>query len=488
VLSPGGSSPSRLTTGTSIKLVVTALVLLAGAGVWFYWTSAQVPSKDVVGAYLIKSVDPLPVRATVQVTPGTSSSLGLNLTYEARFETTEPLYRRVDTAEYLKVHAAGELAVINAARALLSGADGEHIRQRLVVAGLGEAGSGAAAGASAPAGSVGPTALGSGLSALSSISDITLVTTQTRPGATGTARGQLVAFKRDGTWSFEGDPVRFDRAVFAGERRPAGQTVFAIDAPADEPRLKAFLADQVSYASRVQTAATELAAELERDRQQHASRFAELLRTGTVFTGTASGSTTGGVIRIALEVTSADSTHVTALLRNDGGWSDTRLFQGDWSVAPDAGACTLMLRSGRDERVTGSGPLIEDVRDIAVTLQVRPDGTASGVPDNWQLRRVDATEVATVRAGFSRLVAPALAATKAGLVYRGTITSQGSWRGSLAPADRPAPWERLDRNLEPAPRTLVYAPDENPARARIVLRIHGSAPVRRRRLEQRLLP
>jgi hypothetical protein len=429
------SNRPLLTKGATIKvLTVTALLLLTGTGVWFYWTSTQVPSKDLVGAYLIKSVDPLPVRATVAVTPGTSSSLGLNLTYEARFETTEPLYRRVDTMEYLKLHAAGQLAIIDAARALLSGPDGERLRT--AVSGTGilpvsrDAGSGqrtTTGGTPVPprTDSSGPAAPGSGLPALSSISDITLLTTQTRPGATVTARGQLVAYKRDGTWDFDGEPVRFDRAAFVGERRPTGETVFAIDTPADESRLKAFLADQVSNASRVQAAATELAAERERDRQQHAAAFAELLRTGTVFTGTASGSTTGGVIRIALEITSAGSNHVTALLRNDGGWSDTRLFQGDWLVAPDAGTCTLMLRTGRDDRITGAGPLLEDARDISVTLQVRPDGSASGVPDNWQLRRIDATEVAAVRAGFSRLVVPALAATKAGLVYRGTITSQG---------------------------------------------------------------
>jgi hypothetical protein len=108
--------------------------------------------------------------------------------------------------------------------------------------------------------------------------------------------------------------------------------VFAVDAPADEIRLKAYLAGQVSYAARVQSAAGELAAEVERKHQERIGSFAALLRSGALFTGTASGATTGAAIRVALETASgsAGSSHMTAVLRNDGGWSDSRLFQGDW--------------------------------------------------------------------------------------------------------------------------------------------------------------
>ena len=76
--------------------------------------------------------------------------------------------------------------------------------------------------------------------------------------------GRLMTWKRDGVWQFSGDPVRIDRAALAGEPKPDG--AYAIEAAADEARLKAFLSEQVSYASRVQTAATELAAEAERNR------------------------------------------------------------------------------------------------------------------------------------------------------------------------------------------------------------------------------
>jgi hypothetical protein len=82
---------------------VLGLLVVLGV-VWYYRQFVQRPSRTAVAEHLVKSVAPLPVRATAEITFGASSARGLNLTYHARFETTEPLYRRVDTLDYLRAH------------------------------------------------------------------------------------------------------------------------------------------------------------------------------------------------------------------------------------------------------------------------------------------------------------------------------------------------------------------------------------------------
>jgi hypothetical protein len=445
---PAMSPPTRTRNVFIIGACVIAIIAIMAVG--RYWQMQQVPPNSAVEDFLVKSVTPVPVHIpNLHVVPGTSTAMGLNLTYDARFETSEPLYRRVDAMEYLKAHAVAELAQIDAASAILKGPNGSAVRARIEqgAAGKEQGAAGLEQGAAGLEQGVGskeegrsdkPGAMGTSRSTagaqtptgyslnpqFSSLNSVVLVTTATPPGATAVTSGKVIAWKRDGAWQITGDPVRLDRTAFVGEPKPAG--AFAIDVPADEARLKALLSEQVSYAARVQAAAGELAAEVQRQHAQRVASFADLLRSGTLLMGTASGTTTSGAIRITLEIasSSAGSSHLTALLRNDGGWADTRLFQGEWSVPSDSDTCTIMLRSGRDDRITSAGPLLEDNREVAVTLQVRPDGTASGVPDNWQLRRVDAADITAVKAGFSRAIGPALAATKPGLLYRGTVTSQ----------------------------------------------------------------
>lgn len=89
-------------------------VAIAG-GIWF-WRAAPRPSSADIATHLAGTLAPLPVRvAALDLTYGPAGSAGCLVTYRAQIATTEPLVRRLDTAEYLHAHAATEMAAIDAA-------------------------------------------------------------------------------------------------------------------------------------------------------------------------------------------------------------------------------------------------------------------------------------------------------------------------------------------------------------------------------------
>jgi hypothetical protein len=395
----GDSNPNSRRTAYLIAagcLITGAIV----AGIVAYWRIRQRPSTAAISAHVTTALAPLPVRVVaLEVSYPVSGTVNCTLIFQAQVETTEPLYQRVNPAEYLRTHAPNELGAIDAANALLSGANGARLR--------------AAVGANPS--SAGPL----------SVQELVLITTQTRPRKSALAGGTLQAWRQEGDWQFSGD-VRFDRSQFGGETKPAGAAVFAVDLPADVARLKENLVQKAAYAAKVQAAATALSAELERDRQVRIEAFVRLLQPGTLFTGVAVDAVHADAQRLVLEVADSSATthRVSAVLRNDGGWSDARPFQGEWTLGADDEACALTLRTRTADRIEGAGPWLEDHSDRSITLQIRADGTATVSPGNWQLRRIDPAAAADLKAEFSRPIAESLAATKVGALYRGTATSR----------------------------------------------------------------
>jgi hypothetical protein len=202
--------------------------------------------------------------------------------------------------------------------------------------------------------------------------------------------------------------------------------VFVLDDPDDMKRLTALVADHVAYAAKVQAAAVALAAELERDRQKRVEGFTQLLRPGTLFTGTIIDGGADVPLPIIVELTDSSATtrRVSALVRNDGGWTDARTFQGEWTADAEAEACTLTLDSRTDQLIAKAGPLLEDYGRQSIALTIRPDGSAVGTTGNRPFTRIDPTGAAAVKAEAMHPIADALAATKPGLIYSGKVISK----------------------------------------------------------------
>jgi hypothetical protein len=100
-------------------------------------------------------------------------------------------------------------------------------------------------------------------------------------------------------------------------------------------------------------------------------------------------------------------------------------------VSADADLCTVTLRTRSDDRVPEAGPLVQDQGDMTLNLELRADGSLSGSPGSWQLRRIEPADVAAAKAELSHAIASAVAAMKPGTLYRGTATA---WKSSTSGA------------------------------------------------------
>ena len=428
--SSGSDAGARQRTFRGILVVaasVAAIVLILGAR--WYWSRRIRPPTDLVTAYILNQFAPLPVAvAGLDLKYGEPTEVGCPVTLQARVVTKEPLYRAADTAEYLRTHAAMEMTAIAAANRLLDGPDGAHLRAALGAAFDPQTGSQPVPGTAPQI--VPTTAPGAAPQRLPTapsppLEDITLVTTQTPPGASVVVSGTLLAWRNAGTWGFSGD-LHWNRATFEGKRNVPNQATFALDVPADVERLSSLIAAHAGYAARVQAAATAYAPELGRERRQRVDAYAQRFSPGALLSGVFVDPARSESHRVAFEIVAAGAATqtVTALLHNDGGWSEARPFQGEWSVPASDDLCNLTLRTRDEDRIDDAGPLLEKRGALMVVLQVRPDGATSDARGQWQLRCIDPAGAADVKAEFTRPVFQAMAATKPGFMYRGVAVSR----------------------------------------------------------------
>jgi hypothetical protein len=410
-VNPGGAPAQTGATGgrwavlrgvprQRLLLAIGCLALIVGiVGTHAYLQARRRPSTARLSDELIARFAPLPVRVTgLELTSWQPGAASCRLMLQAAIETTEPLFQRVDSEAYLNRQAAAEMSAIRTADALLRGPNGDRLRR--------------AVGAPAPT---------------PDVDDLVLLTTKTPPGTVRSYSGVLQAWRRNGDWVFTADEARIDRQLFDGDPRPPGASSFAVDMSADSARLRSLLAAHAAYAAKVQRAAVGVAADADRERQQQADRFAQLLDRGVVFTGSVADPAQGDGQRITFEIveSSGDTRRVSAVLRNDGGWSDGRRYTGAWSIGEADGICTLTLRTRAEDRVAGAGPLLDDNHGRVLTLRVRADGSAADDTGEWQLRRVAPAGVEAVKTASNRPIATVLECTQVGKVYRGTVVARG---------------------------------------------------------------
>lgn len=144
--------------------------------------------------------------------------------------------------------------------------------------------------------------------------------------------------------------------------------------------------------------------------------------------------------RIFLEITEVradeDPVRLSALMRNDGSWQDTRIFAGQLEFTPASGRYELRLTSPMDEASEEAGPILAH---FSHGLNIEHDAEGGfafsfgveGGALTWErhgnslrLTRVPAADraalIASVEGDFPRLQA----ATRAGMAYNGAITNR----------------------------------------------------------------
>lgn len=241
----------------------------------------------------------------------------------------------------------------------------------------------------------------------------------------------------------------------------------------DRAELAAFAAGIAGLQQRVERAAAAL---FEKKR----TAFLASLRPGLLFAGTAEDSLDRTrQPRVFLEVTELrldeNPPRLSALVRNDGGWTETRLFSGTVGYDEGTGAIQLRLSAPRDEDFSQAGPFLSDISSFRLhtdldgdsVLRLASVGSAlvwTSSTQRLSLEPVPENQRAQLIKEIEGDHAQLVQATEPGRIYVGTVTSKakgtrGEWVLVLG----------SDENEESAPehvgrgllRTGVL---ENPAR------------------------
>jgi hypothetical protein len=214
--------------------------------------------------------------------------------------------------------------------------------------------------------------------------------------------------------------------------------VYLLDRPSDREKLIELAQSIPGLRERLEKAATSLVAE------KRAS-YLQMLKPKVLFAGTASTKTPSVRVgqknpRIFLEVTEVrdedGSVQLTAVVRNDGSWSDARIFTGEL-VCGDDGLPVLSLNSSVGDAISEAGPFLQlgyenydlEIENGNSLLPLRlEDRVLVYENKNISLRLEPLTEEqrAAEIAAISSQGIKTLEAVQNGHLYKGTVTHRAT--------------------------------------------------------------
>lgn len=380
-------------------LAILALVL-GGLLAWWH-VRPRIPAEDLEG-FLDRNVG----GGLVQFSVVRSSELrlgdsDLQVTFAATARSLMPLYSRVDSSGYLRRTFQIDPDLTGAAHLLLSGSGSV---QNPVLAGAGPI----------PADPY----------------DTTILRLDSPGGAPFSFRGVLAAHRAAGAWSLSLVSGSFDGAAPQGRPRSAfGDNSFEAADPGDEAKLRALASDFQAFAARVAKAQGDIRAAKAAEIARRRDAFLAEISPGSVLRGTAleAGSQIGTPLYLEITGLSRDD-QVTALLRNDGGWSAARAFQGAWSSDEDLENPVLNLTSSPEQAVRNGGPFLENTQVWTLALRADPTGGLSerNGTVQYQFQPIGPDQASALRLRLEAEFRSSVAATQPDQLYVGTASSRES--------------------------------------------------------------
>jgi hypothetical protein len=258
----------------------------------------------------------------------------------------------------------------------------------------------------------------------------TLLNLDSPPGAPFSFQGVILAHHSSGTWNLTQESGTYVGPAPKGQPRSAfGDNSFVAGDPGDDTRLGALASDFRAFAGRVAERRRSLELAKAKEVGQRRDAFMAEVVPGSIFSGTAleAGSEIGTPLYLEITGVSADR-RVTALLRNDGGWSVARVFEGSWSADDDFAHPVLNLSSSREQAVRNSGPFLENTQVWTLALGVDPRGRLSGRDSFFEYRfqTMSPDQASALRTRLEAELRGTIAATEPDLLYFGTARSLGS--------------------------------------------------------------
>jgi hypothetical protein len=394
-MNPPSPAPRR-----AISAAVGALILL-GAGLLAWHISHPAVGREDVALFLGKTVEGGRFRFSVETIDGVqSAAAGLRLHAVAKASPLQPLYTRLDTADYLQKAYQLDPGISADARALLE-----------------------------KPGAPDPEAMAAGPLPADPF-QATILEATSPVGVTYAYECVVDARRQDGAWVLSLASGGFTGPSPRGEPRTgAGTLVFVQGDAADGARLRAAVAEFQGFVGRLANARR--SAEMAHVAAIATRRiaFLALVAPGHVFRGQATRSGEQNATALTLEIVELTADHeVTALLRNDGSWRSARLFQGTWSADDEFTAPVVSLASTAGQAVRGAGPFLENTQNWTLELRVREPVGLVGQNGfyQYQFHLMAPGQVAELKDRLEEEFTRSLSATESGLLYQGTAVSRST--------------------------------------------------------------
>ncbi|MFT3830861.1 MAG: hypothetical protein QM691_14255 [Opitutaceae bacterium] len=247
-------------------------------------------------------------------------------------------------------------------------------------------------------------------------------------GMTISATGQLAATRGPDGWKVEAAPGEFAPTIPLGKPRVnLPEKALLVSEPTFARTLADAVATRVAFAEKLQLARVQVAEQLRQERDARQAALLVALQPGALFLGRAEPLTDGAEAApgLVLEIASVKppARQVTALLRNEGDWTDTRTFTGSWEADTDFTALKLPLATRTSHAVAEAGPLLAAREAWTIDLTLDPEGRLVGdsPTHRYTFKRVASTELERTRSELSAAHDAALAATRVGTAYQGTV-------------------------------------------------------------------
>ena len=257
---------------------------------------------------------------------------------------------------------------------------------------------------------------------------------QTSPaGAEISFDGQLSASRASGSWQFTPSGPLFPEnghgmPKSSFEAKVKGK-VFAVDDPGDLAQIKALVQSESALLSNLDKAKDEYLAERKAKQQEVINALLAKIAPGTIFLGTAT-SNDNKVVPLFFEVRDLNPSKaaITFLLRNDGGWTDFRVFHGAYAFNSESESLRLTLTTRYQDMVQGAGPFLDSRSDWTILFELDGDRLVQERSNigswTYAFDRLADEDAAKQKADLEADHAAVMAATAPGSVYRGTFVAK----------------------------------------------------------------
>lgn len=392
--------PPPAQKGSKTGLIIAGVVVVAlGVGAFvFFQQRNRAPSTSLIHDQVRQLVATPPLQltqVTSTVTPTTSGHATVE--YQAEAQLAEALYEPADAVAILRDDLKLDVDAWQKTRRTLSGKSAPRI---LELAGLKDTDGALLQG--------------------------TFLRTATPAGTKYTFTGSFRADRGDHGWQLQSERLTRNSGEPRGQPRKAfaGPTVI-IDDPAELKKLQGLAAAQAALPAKVEDGRQAFLKERQAQQEKIIADLLETLQPGTVYAGTVAPAS-GTPAKVFLEFTSlnAKSRQLAATLRNDGGWTDQRPFTGTFTFDPDTETLSVTLDTAAKAAIRDGGPVLSDNEGWRQIFQL--NGSALTARDNrrsFALTRLSAEETAKARNEVDAEGAALREATRAGLIYRGTVRS-----------------------------------------------------------------